>query len=151
MPAYVLTLLAIVAAFTAAALVVALAHAVVRRALDTMDVVSAENRKALQERAVGLMRALRLLAFGVAAFGSISFGLARFGITEQTWDPRSLVRWMLTHGVNLVVIIAGAAGHYSAASEAAKSLEEVYAIAIEALRDTPDDSDELDRLLAGLS
>jgi hypothetical protein len=62
----------------------------------------------------------------------------------QTGDKRGLSMLDL-------VIIAGAAGHYSAASEAAKSLEEVYAIAIEALRDTPDDSDELDRLLAGLS
>jgi hypothetical protein len=61
----------------------------------------------------------------------------------QTGDKRGLSMLDL-------VIIAGAAGHYSAASEAAKSLEEVYAIAIEALRDTPDDSDDIDNLLTGL-
>ncbi len=123
MPEYVLTLLAIVAAFAAAALVVAVAHALVHRALDTMEVVSPESRKALQERAVGLMRALRLLAFGVAAFGSVSFGLARFGITEQTWDPKSLVRWLLTHGVNLVIIVAGAAIVIRAANLAIEHLQ----------------------------
>ncbi len=124
MPAYVLTLLAIVAAFAAAALVVAVAHAIVHRALDTMDVVSPDSRKALQDRALGLMRALRLLAFGVAAFGSVSFGLARFGITEQTWDPRSLVRWLLTHGVNLVIIFAGAAIVIRAANLAIEHLQQ---------------------------
>ena len=71
MPEYVLTLLAIVAAFAAAALVVAVAHAIVHRALDTMEVASPESRKALQDRAVGLMRALRLLAFGVALLGMV--------------------------------------------------------------------------------
>ena len=124
MPEYVLTLLAIVAAFAAAALVVAVAHAIVHRALDTMEVASPESRKALQERAVGLMRALRLLAFGVAAFGSISFGLARFGITEQTWEPRLLVRWLLTHGVNLVVIVAGSAIVIRAANLAIEHLQQ---------------------------
>lgn len=109
MPEYVLTLLAIVAAFAAAALVVAVANAVVHRVVGAMDAVSPESRQALHDRAAGLVRALRLLAFGVAGAGSISFGLARFGITDQAWDPKSLVRWLLTHGVNLVVIVAGAA------------------------------------------
>jgi moderate conductance mechanosensitive channel len=105
-----LTILAIVAAFGVAAIVVAAAHALVRRALNRVEAVSPESRKALHERATGLIRALRLLAFGVAAIGSISFGLARFGITtDSAWNPRWMVEWSFTHGVNLVIIIVGAA------------------------------------------
>jgi len=62
----------------------------------------------------------------------------------QTGDKRGLSTLDL-------VTIAGAAGHFSAASEGAKRLEEVRTIAIQALGDPPNDSDELDRLLAGLS
>jgi small conductance mechanosensitive channel len=108
MPEYALTILAIVAAFGVAAVIVAVAHAGVHRALDAMEVASPESRKALQDRATRLIRSLRLLAFGVAALGSISFALARFGITEPTFSPRVIVRWALTHGVNLVIIVAGA-------------------------------------------
>jgi small conductance mechanosensitive channel len=103
-----LTILAIAAVFGAAALAVAIAHAVVHRALDRMDVVSTESRKALHDRATRLMRSLRVVAFGVAALGSVSFALARFGIAETTWDPRALGRWALTHGVSVVVILAAA-------------------------------------------
>ena len=108
MPEYALTILAIVVAFGVAAIIVALAHAGLRRALDAMD-VSPESRKALHDRATRLIRSLRFLAFGVAALASVSFGLARFGITEPTLNPRLVGRWALTHGVNLVIIFAGAA------------------------------------------
>ena len=45
MPEYLLTVVAIIAAFVAAALVVAVGHALVHRALGAMDVVSAESRE----------------------------------------------------------------------------------------------------------
>jgi hypothetical protein len=61
----------------------------------------------------------------------------------QTGDKRNLSMLDL-------VIIAGAAGHYSAASEGAKRLEEVQKIAIQALRDLPDDSGDCDNLLTAL-
>jgi small conductance mechanosensitive channel len=119
-----LTILAIVAAFGAAALVVAVSHAVVHRMLDRMDVVSAESRRALHERATRLIRSLRLLAFGVAALGSISLALARFGITEPTWEPQVVGRWVLTHGVNLVIILVGAAIVIRAANLAIENLQQ---------------------------
>jgi small conductance mechanosensitive channel len=109
MPDYAFTILAIVAAFGVATVLVAVAHAVVHRALDTIEVVSVESRKALHDRATRLIRALRLLAFAVAALGSVSFALARFGVTEPTLNPRVFGRWVLTHGVNLVIILIGAA------------------------------------------
>jgi small conductance mechanosensitive channel len=121
---YVLTLLTVVAAFAAAALVVAVARALVHRALDAVDVVSAENRRMLHERAGGLIGALRLLAFGVAALGSVSFALAHFGLTEPTVDPRRVGRWVLTHGVNLVVIIVGSAIVIRAANLAIEHLQQ---------------------------
>ena len=123
MPEYAQTLLAILAAFAVAAAVVAAAHAVVHRALDRVEVVSPENRKVLHDRATGLLRALRLLAFGVVAVGSISFGLARFGITEPTWAPRALGRWALTHGVNLVIIMVGSTIVIRAANLAIEHLQ----------------------------
>jgi small conductance mechanosensitive channel len=119
-----LTILAIVAAFGAAALVVAVSHAVVHRMLDRMDVVSAESRRALHERATRLIRSLRLLAFGVAALGSISLALARFGITEPSWEPQVVGRWVLTHGVNLVIILVGAAIVIRAANLAIENLQQ---------------------------
>jgi small conductance mechanosensitive channel len=108
MPPSAFTILAIAVAFLVAAIVVAAVHAVVRRALDRLESVSPENRKALHERATRLIGSLRLLAFGVVALGSISFALARFGLTEPTWDPRVVGRWALAHGVTLIVIVAGA-------------------------------------------
>ena len=104
MPEYVLTLLAIVAAFIVAALVVAAGSAFVRRTLDTMDVVTPENRKALHERAQRLLRALKLLAFGAAALASVSLGLQRIGITEPSWDLHEGGRWLLRHGLDLIII-----------------------------------------------
>jgi small conductance mechanosensitive channel len=124
MPAYVMTTIVIVGAFGAAAIVVALLHAVVHRALDRMDVVSPENRKALHDRATQLIRSLRLLAFGVVALGSVSFVLARFGIAEPTLNPAGVGRWVLTHGVNLVIILAGAAIVIRAASLAIENLQQ---------------------------
>jgi small conductance mechanosensitive channel len=105
---YEFTILAIVAAFIVAAVLVRAARGVVHRALDAME-VSADSRRALHIRATRLIDALRLLAFAVAALASVSLALARFGVTEPRWDPRVIVEWLLTHGVNLVVIVIGAA------------------------------------------
>lgn len=124
MPEYALTLLAILAAFGIAAIVVAAGHALVRRALDTMDVATPENRKALHDRATRLVGAIRLLAFGVAAIGSVSFGLERFGFTERSWDPKATGTWLLTHGVNLIVIVVGATLVMRAASLFIENLQQ---------------------------
>jgi len=124
MPPYAQTILTIVAVFVVAALAVTLAHSLVHRALARMEVGSAENRAALHERAMGLIRALRLLAFGVAAVASVSFALARFGITGTTWDAAVPAQWALTHGVNLVVILVGAAIVIRAAHLAIESLQQ---------------------------
>jgi small conductance mechanosensitive channel len=124
MPAYAITVLAIVAAFGAAAVVVAIAHAIVHRALDRMDVGSPESRKALHDRATGLIRSLRLLAFGVVALGSVSFVLERVGLSEPTWDVRATGRWVLTHGVNLIIIVVGAAIAIRAANLAIENLQQ---------------------------
>ena len=54
------------------------------------------------------MRALTMLAYGVAALASVSLALERFGVNEPRWNPRLLLHWALTHGVNLVIILVGA-------------------------------------------
>ena len=55
-----------------------------------------------------MIRALTLLAYGVAALASVSFALASFGIGEPRWDLRLAARWLLGHGVNVAVIVVGA-------------------------------------------
>jgi small-conductance mechanosensitive channel len=99
---------AIVLAFLAAALVVRVAHAVLHRFVDHLDIVSTENRAALHARARQLIRTLTLLAYGVAALASVSLALSRFGVGEPRLDPRTLARWFLVHGINVIIIVAGA-------------------------------------------
>jgi len=99
---------AVVLAFIAAALVVRIAHAIIRRLLNALDVVSSENRAVVHARAKQLTRALRLLAYGVAVVASLSLALSRFGIAEPQWDPRLAAHWSVTHGINLIIIILGA-------------------------------------------
>jgi small-conductance mechanosensitive channel len=102
------TIGAVVLAFVVATLVVRVVRLVVQRMLGALHMVSAENRAVIQERARQLIRALTLLAYGVAALAAISLTLNRFGLDEPKWDPRYLGHWLLTHGVNLVIITVGA-------------------------------------------
>jgi len=61
------------------------------------------------ERARKLVRLLMATGatFAVLALGSLA--LDRFGYVEPHWRPEDAVRWMLSHGVNIVIIIIGAA------------------------------------------
>jgi len=102
------TIAAVVAAFVIAAVVVRVAHAIVHRALDALDIVGAENRAAVHLRAQQLTRALTVLAYGVAALAAVTLALSRFGINEPRWDPRLLAHWGLSHGVNVLIIAVGA-------------------------------------------
>jgi small conductance mechanosensitive channel len=108
--------LAVVLAFVAASAAVRLARFLVQRALNTLDVAGAEDRAALDARARHLTRSLTLLVYAVAAVVSVSVGLSRFGIGDPRSDPRLLLQWLLSHGVNLAIIVIGAsivvrAGH----------------------------------------
>lgn len=118
-----ITAVAIFAAFAIAAVVVRLAHAVVRQLLDRMQTVSAENRVAVHARARQLIRALELLAYGIAVLASISLALSRFGVSHLRWEPRLLGDWVLTHGVNVVVIVVGATIVVRAANLAIEHLQ----------------------------
>jgi moderate conductance mechanosensitive channel len=102
------TIAAVVLAFAIAAVVVRIAHALVHRLLKVLDIVDADDRAAVQARAKQLIRALTVMAYGVAALASISLGLTRFGIDDTRWDPRTLGRWFATHGINMLLILAGA-------------------------------------------
>jgi small-conductance mechanosensitive channel len=102
------TIAAILIAFAIAAIVVRLAHAVVHRLLSALDIANPEDRAAVQARGKQLIRALTVMAYGVAALASVSLALTRFGINDTRWDPRTLGRWSATHGINIVLILAGA-------------------------------------------
>jgi small-conductance mechanosensitive channel len=114
---------AIVVAFVLAAVAVRVLHGIVHRALDALDVVSAENRAAVHRRAQQLTRALTLLAYAVAAMASVSFALARFGVGEPQWDARAAARWVLGHGLNLAIVIVGAYVVVRAANVAIEHLQ----------------------------
>src|SRR2546423_13894720 len=108
MPIRSTTIVAVVIAFVVAAVVARIASIIIQRTLDALDTVSTENRAAVRHRGRQLARALTLLAYGVAAVASISLALTRFGLGESRWDPRVVARWTVSHGVNVIIIIAGA-------------------------------------------
>jgi len=99
---------AVVLIFILAAIVLGVARSIVQSLLGGLDIVSPENRAAVHARAKQLGRALTLLAYGIAAFASISLALSRVGISEPTWSLRDVGLWLTTHGINVVVIVAGA-------------------------------------------
>src|SRR5437867_2324087 len=102
------TLAAVVAAFLFAGVVVRIAHAVVHRLLDALEIVGTENRAAVHARAKQLIRAFTVLSFGLAAVASVTLALSRFGFGESHWNLREIGRWAITHGVNIIVIATGA-------------------------------------------
>jgi moderate conductance mechanosensitive channel len=108
MPALYPTLAAVLVAFVVAGLVVRIAHALVHRGLDALEIVGTENRAAIQARAKQLNRALTILAFGLAAVASVSLALSRFGFADSQWNLSAMGRWVITHGINLIVIAVGA-------------------------------------------
>jgi moderate conductance mechanosensitive channel len=102
------TIAAIVVAFVLAAVAVRILRAFVHRLLGRLEMVGADNQAAVQGRARQLLRAATFLAYSVAAVASISLALSRFGINEERWDPRSVAQWSATHGINVLLILAGA-------------------------------------------
>jgi small-conductance mechanosensitive channel len=101
------TIGAVVLAFILAAVAVRIVHRLVHRLLEALEIADPENRAGIDGRARQLVRAMTLLAYGIAAVGSISLALSRFGIGEPRWDPRLLIQWALAHGVNIVIIVVG--------------------------------------------
>ena len=118
-----MTIAAVLLAFVIAAAAVAMAHAVVGRLVTRLDIAGWENRAAVQLRARQLIRALTVLAYGIAALASISLALERFGVSEPEWNPRELLHWALTRGVNVLVILGGAFTVIRAANLAIEHLQ----------------------------
>jgi small conductance mechanosensitive channel len=120
---YYTTIALVVVAFVAAAVIVRVLNTVVHRTLNTLEIIGSENREAVHARAKQLIRALTVLAYGVAAIASISLALSRFGISEARWEPRTVARWAATHGVNVIIIVAGAFVTVRAANLAVEHLQ----------------------------
>jgi small conductance mechanosensitive channel len=102
------TAVAILVAFALAAVAARILSTIIHRLLGRMQMVDAANRDAVHARARQLVRALTLLAYGIAALASVSLALNRFGINDAGWDPKTLGRWFARHGINAVLIVAGA-------------------------------------------
>jgi len=120
---YYTTIALVVVAFLAAAVIVRVLNTVVHRTLNTLEIIGSENREAVHARAKQLIRALTVLAYGVAAVASVSLALSRFGISEARWEPRTVARWAATHGVNVIIIVAGAFVIVRAANLAVEQLQ----------------------------
>jgi small-conductance mechanosensitive channel len=114
---------AAILAFLAAAVVVRVARSAILRLLGRLDIVNADNRAAVHARARQLTGALTFLAFGIAAVVTASFALSRLGIGDPDWDPRAIGRWLTTHGLNVIVIVAGAYVAIRAANLAIEHLQ----------------------------
>jgi small conductance mechanosensitive channel len=95
-------------AFVLAFVAVRIANRLIRRMLGSMEAISRENRAAVHLRAGMLIRALTYFFYGVATVASISLALSQFGVEEARLDLRAIARWLLTHGLNIVIIIIGA-------------------------------------------
>ncbi|HVH27246.1 MAG TPA: mechanosensitive ion channel family protein [Vicinamibacterales bacterium] len=102
------TLAAVIVAFLIAATAARVARLLINRLEGWLDVVSADNREAIRARGRQLTTALTLLAYGIAAFASVSLLLSRLGVPEVGWDLRAFGRWLVTHGINMAVIVVGA-------------------------------------------
>jgi small conductance mechanosensitive channel len=101
------TLAAVILAFLIAAALARVARLLINRLEGWLDIVSADNRAAIRARGTQLTRALTLLAYGIAAFASVSLLLSHLGVAELGWDFQAFGRWFVTHGINILVIVAG--------------------------------------------
>src|SRR4051812_38868393 len=102
------TLALILVAFLIAAVVMRAIRVIVDRALNALEIVSTENRAAVHARAQQLLRAVTLLAYGIAAAASVSLAMSRFGIHEPRWSLRAVAYWSADHGFNIAIILVGA-------------------------------------------
>ena len=69
--AHYTTAAVVIVAFALAAIAVRIARGIVQRVLRRLDIVSSENRAAVQARGRQLLSSLTLLAYGLAAVASI--------------------------------------------------------------------------------
>jgi small conductance mechanosensitive channel len=75
-------------------------------------------------RARKMVRLLSFVAALMAALALGSIALDRFGLSEPRLHARDAVEWMLSHGVNIVIIIVGAAVVIRAASLAVERMQQ---------------------------
>ena len=100
------TIGAVLLIFVLAALVAGVARAIIHRLLGGLEMSArTTGRRSGAREATG--RALTCSPTD-AALASISFALSRVGIGEPNWNLREVGRWLTTHGINVVVIVAGA-------------------------------------------
>ena len=81
---------------------------------------------ALEPSHLRARKIVKLLTFAAAVVAALALGsiaLEDFGVSEPHWHPRDIVEWMLGHGVNILVIVIGAAVIIRAASLAIERLQ----------------------------
>jgi moderate conductance mechanosensitive channel len=99
---------AAVAAFVLAAAFVWWSRRFVERSLSSLDISSLENRQAIQSRARQVVRALAVVAFGVAGIATLSLSLSKAGFDVPEWTPKQIVSWLFSRGIHVLIIVTGA-------------------------------------------
>jgi small-conductance mechanosensitive channel len=97
---------AVAGAFALAALVVWAGARLLRGALLPVDIISAEDRAAVQARARQLLRAVTFIAFGLAGLASLALAVSLVGAEIPDWTPRAILAWVMSHGVHTAIILA---------------------------------------------
>jgi small conductance mechanosensitive channel len=100
--------LAATVAFLLAGAVVLLGRRFVNRSLAALGLMSPDSRAAVQARARQVVWALAVVAFGVAAVTTLSLALSKAGFEVPEWTPRQVVSWMMSRGIHVLIIVAGA-------------------------------------------
>jgi moderate conductance mechanosensitive channel len=70
-----------------------------------------------------VVNAVGILALLIALRALIALVLERFGVQEPQWDPRLVLNWSLTHGINALAMVLGAFIVSRAASLAINQLQ----------------------------
>ena len=70
-----------------------------------------------------VLNAVGILVLLLALRAVIALVLERFGVQEPQWDPRLVLNWSLTHGINALAIVLGAFIVTRAASLAINQLQ----------------------------
>jgi small-conductance mechanosensitive channel len=71
-----------------------------------------------------VVNAVAVLALLIAARAFVALLLGRFGVQEPQWDPRLVMHWALTHGINALAILIGAIVVIRAAALAVVQLQQ---------------------------
>jgi small-conductance mechanosensitive channel len=113
----------ILLAYAAATVAAKSAGALVRRLLRGLAAAGDAVQAGVASRATRLVSAFTWMVYGIATAVAASLLLERLELSDPSLSPRIVVRWLLAHGVNIVIIAVGASIVVRAADLAIEQLQ----------------------------